>query len=101
MYFIVLSYQSLGGKYICLPRYYSLPERELYCYLHHFQLCTILVGKVDEVGVHAAVQDAGKSCQRCSLPFVTGASFSQGTEREPTGRDREIALGFLIMLNVF
>lgn len=36
-----------------------------------------------------------------SLPFfVTGPSFSQGTERELTGRDRETALGFPIMLNV-
>lgn len=61
------------------------------------------MGKVHEVGVHAAVQDAGKSCHRCSLPFfVTGPSFSQGTEREPAGRDStETALGFLIMLNVF
>lgn len=101
-YFIVLSHQSRGEKYICVQRYYSLPERKLYCYLHHFQLCTILVGKVYEVGVHAAVQDAGKSCHRCSLPFfVTGPSFYQGTERGATGRDRETALGFLIMLDAF
>lgn len=102
LYFIVLSHQSREEKYICLQRYYSLPECKLYCYLHHFQLCTVLVGKVYGVGVHAAVQDAGKSCHRCSIPsFVAGLSFYQGTEREAAGRDRETAPGFLIMLNVF
>ena len=37
--------------------YYSLPKHKLYCYLHHFQLWTILVGKVHEVRVHAAVHE--------------------------------------------
>lgn len=104
-------FSVIGMKQVCILESFliSLWEKNtsvykditvslLYRYLHHFQLCTILVGKV---GVHAAVQDAGRSCHRCSLPlFVTAPSFSQGTQREPAGRDRERALGFLIMLNI-